>query len=544
MKKFLIPLLLIIVSVAPLRAQQPKLVVVIVLDQFPYEYITRFQPYFGKSGFNYLLQNGANFTNARYGHANTKTAPGHAALITGTYSHINGIISNRWYDRTKKKAVNSVDDETVQLIGLQGIGRSPKNLLTPTLGDVLKKQTNFRSKIVSLSNKDRSAVLMGGKLGSAYWFEDSLLITSTYYSQQLPHWVDEFNRSGTIQKYFGSVWTERNPAAASRLCDIDDPPYEQSPTGLGRTFPHLVVGNSTTAITPSYYHIVQFTPYSTEILFAATEKACLAESLGMRGVADMLCVGISGTDEIGHIYGPMSHEVFDNALRVDTMLADFFSFLEKHVGLKNCIVALTSDHGIPPIPEYLKKRTPGIDAGRISSARINEMVTGVLNARYGKAPVGKQWLDQVIEAEVNISRDVLHTKELELNAVTQMLKDSLAHVAPFAAAFTHEELTRRDVSDSIGKMFQHAYNDERSADIIFALKPYYIISGGDPVGTNHGQPYEYDTHVPLVFVGERFRPGTYAEEASPIDLAVTLGEILGVEFPPDREGRVLKEALR
>ena len=544
MKKLSLFLFTALILFSPrLNAQQPKLVVIIALDQFPYEYITRFQPYFGKNGFNYLLKNGATFTNARYEHAFTKTSPGHAACMTGAYSHFNGIISNRWYDRSKRKVINSVDDESVQLLGVKGTGISPRNLLTYTVGDMLRLNTGFRSKVISVSNKDRVAVLMGGKLGKAFWFDDSAVVTSSYYESSLPKWLVEFNASGAMQQYFGKHWTELNPIAARKICDVDDAPYEQNLYALGKVFPHLITGTGTDRLTPSYYGALAYSPFSTELLFNVVQKAFSVETLGTRGVTDMLCVGVSVTDLVGHAYGPQSHEVFDNALRTDAMLAQFFSFLDAKVGLKNCIIALTSDHGIAPIPEYIKKHTPNADAGRVRISDISKFAISTLDKAFGKVQSGRPWLNQVIETEVYINRDVVAEKGLSLEVVERVLKDSSSGVSPFAAAYTRDEIERNTARGRFAEQVENSFFPERSADVFFILKPYYIGTA-DTAGTNHGQPYDYDAHVPLIFVGKNFKPGTYTSEVSPIDLAPTLSEVMKIEFPPSREGRVLVEALR
>jgi hypothetical protein len=536
-------LVLLIILPFLAAAQQPKLVVVIVLDQFPYDYIQRFEPYFGEGGFRYLLNHGANFSNARYEYASTKTAPGHAALLTGSYGRRDGIVGNRWWDRDRQQFINSVDDESVTIIGHRTPGHSPNNLLMYTAGDMLRMGSNFRSKVISIAHKDRSAVLMGGKLGAAYWVEDSLVVTSTYYRKDLPSWADEFNRSGVVRAYFGKQWSELLPAVAAKICDDDDVPYEANPGNIGVAFPHRISGDDPSHITPSYYQSVENSPFATECLFDLIRRACVAESLGLRGETDMLCVGISATDEIGHSFGPRSHEVFDNALRTDAMLAEFFSFLDKRLGLANCLIACSSDHGIAPIPESMKKISPEFPSGRIASGAVSALVTAQLEAVFGPAGQGKKWVEAVVESDVYISRTVLREKQLSLDRVTALLKDSLAYHLPFAGAFTRSELERGESRDRLGQAYEKSFYAPRSGDIVFVLRPYYIMSGGAS-GTNHGQPWDYDSHVPLLFAGGTILTGTYRNEVTPIDLVPTICSILHIEFPPGREGRVLKEAIR
>ncbi len=525
------------------QAQPPQLTVEIVLDQFPYDYIERFRPYFGPDGFNYLIGHGASFTGARYGHATTKTAAGHAIISTGAYPHRNGIIGNYWYSREKQKMVNSVDDDSVTTVGRTSSGHSPKNLATYTVGDMLRLDNGFRSKVIAIAEKDRSAVLLGGKLGKAYWVEDSLFVTSSYYGASLPSWVDAFNASGTMRQYFGRAWTQLRPDIADRICDADTASYKPTIKGIGRSFPHIIVGNDSLHVTSSYFRALELTPFHTEVLLSFAREVCRAESLGMRGVSDMLCIGVSTPDEIGHPFGPQSREAFDNALQTDRMLADFFKFLDRQIGLSHCLLVLTSDHGIAPMPEYLTRTDSHLPAGRLASSAISSMVTAFLNERFGKLPEGSKWVDGVAEADVYLNRSALAGKNLALDFVTSLLRDSLGHRDPFAGGYTREELRSGRFTDELGRRCERSFFSPRSGDVYFVLKPFYIISG-EKTGTTHGQPYDYDSHVPILIAGPGVVSGEYNTDASPADIAPTISTLLRIEFPPSREGRVLSEALR
>ncbi len=537
----LVGLSLLIPSAA--SAQPTRLAVVIVLDQFPYDYIERFRPYFGPDGFNYLIKHGAEFTNARYTYSTTKTAAGHAVISTGAYGHRNGIIANYWYSRERQKMVNSVDDDSVQIIGRSSQGHSPKNLQTYTVGDMIRLGSQFRSKVISVSQKDRAAVLLGGKLGQAYWVEDSLFVTSTYYRKTLPRWVDAFNASGAMRQYFGRAWKELRPDIALRICDPETASYKPVINGIGRSFPHVLFGSDSTHVTRSYYQALESTPFATDALLSFAEEMCRAESLGTRGVTDMLCIGVSTTDVIGHPFGPQSREVFDNALRTDRMLADFLKFLDRHIGLAKCLLVLTSDHGIAPIPEYLTRVDSTLPAGRVAPSAISSMVSTFLNERFGPLPERVKWVDGVAESDVYLNRSALAAKRLSLDSVTTLIKASLGQRHPFAAAFTRQELQAGRFTDELGQHCERSYFPSRSGDVCFVLKPYYIISG-EKTGTNHGQPYDYDSHVPILLAGPGVVPGVYRGEVSPADIAPTISSLLHMEFPPSREGKVLKEALR
>ncbi len=543
MKNLILFLTLAFLFATPLLSQteKPRLAVVIVCDQLAEELLLKYQPYFGDDGFNKLIRYGAYFTNARYQYAYTKTGPGHACVSTGAYSNLTGIAGNSWYDRTKKKTVGCVDDDSVQLVGREGSGRSPRNLLTYTIGDMLKLSTAFRSKVISVSNKDRSAIFLGGKFGSAYWTEGPSFVTSTYYRKTLPDWVQKFNGSGTIDSYFGKRWELLKPELAQILCDSDSNSYESDNVGLGGTFPHPITGKDQTMRTESYYWALDNTPYGAEYLLKFASEAIVAESLGSRGVTDMLCIGISSTDIVGHEYGAHSYEAFDNLLRIDMFLAEFFSFLEKQLGLYNCVIGLTADHAIAPIPEYIQKYEPKTDVGRIGTKRVKEVAERCLTNTFG-APSGK-WIENVAETNIYLNPAAVKEKSLVFEDVLQTLKDSLIASLPVFTAFTEEDLMKHAFPELLRSKVELAYFPQRSGDLMYILKPYWILDGS-PTGTNHGSPWDYDAHIPLLIFGKDVVPGTYAVEAAPVDLVPTLAALLGIEFPPSRQGKVLKEALR
>ena len=522
-------------------AQPPKLVVFISLDQFPYDYIERFRPYFGKHGFNYLLENGANFTNARYEYAYLKTGPGHATLLTGAYGHLHGITANHWYDRSQKKVVNCVGDESVIPLGSESAKCSPRNLELTTMGDALRLKSGNQAKVIGISNKDRVAILMAGKTGTAYWIADSVVASSSYYMSVLPAYITAFNQSGVFQQYFRQEWTETKPDAAVNMCDVDDAWYESPSSGLGKTFPHRTVGNDYGEITPSYYGALDESPFGAELLLKLGEKIIVAESLGTRGTTDMLCLGISATDIVGHSFGPNSHEVFDLVLRVDMQLEIFFSFLQSTLGLDNCLFALSSDHGIAPIPEYLKKISPATDAGRVTSSQITSIANKILTNHFSTSQSTSRWVEKVVDSDIYLNREYIDSMHFSMDSIMHVLRDSVRATHPFTAAYSRDEIVHGEGLNTFGQKVGRSYFAPRSGDVMVILKPYYIAAS---LGTTHGQPYDYDTHVPLIIEGKGIVPGTYTSIVSPADIAATLCTLLKLDFPKNREGKVLREALR
>jgi len=520
---------------------QPRLVVVITLDQFPYEYLTRFQKHLGPSGFNYLLD-GAVFANASYKHANTSTGPGHAVILSGTYGRTNGIVSNSWYDRIERRKVYCVEDRNVRLLGSDAEGRSPANFTALTYGDMLRINTAFRAKVISLSNKDRAAILPGGKFANiALWMRDSVFVSSTYYAEALPSWAQKFNASGKINSYFGSVWEKCLPSAAYSEVDRDDAPYEDGGNGLGLAFPHRVRGNDSLRITSSYYSALLASPFGAEVLAELAKQAAIGEQLGKRGVTDLLSVSFSSTDYVGHAFGPQSQEMLDMTVRMDRILADFFSFLDRHVGLSHCLFVLTGDHGVSPITEYLEAQSGSKVIQRYQSKDIIASVESLLTRRFPQTQK-KKWIENYSGGSILFSPEALGAANISAEVAGRIVCDSLLLRPEVACALTREQIRNLNPGTRLERRIRNSYSESRSGDVQLVARPLW--AQGDPGhGASHGSPVESDAHVPVLFRGAGVKPGIYFGEASPADIAPTLSALTGVEFTPMNEGRVLTEAI-
>jgi predicted AlkP superfamily pyrophosphatase or phosphodiesterase len=519
----------------------PRLIVVISVDQFRYDYLTRFAPYLGEGGFRRLSANGASFTNASYKHAFNMTGPGHAAILTGTYGNLNGIITNSWYDRERGASVYCAEDRDVHSIGYEGKGRSPANLIAPTFGDELRLDTGFKGKVVSVSNKDRVAIFMGGKLAhAAYWMEDSVFGTSSYYMQSLPSWVEKFNSSRIPNSYFGKTWNRTLPESAYALLDKDDVPYESNWSTIGKAFPHRITGKDTTHITESYYWALLSSPFGMDVLSSFARAAIDGEQLGADATPDLLCIGYSSTDYVGHGYGPNSREILEIVVQFDRVLAEMITYLDRKFGLENVIIAVTSDHGVTAIPEYIRSQYPSAATGRISRKELDHRCETTLTNRYGK--IEGDWIDRVIDGNVYLNRKAALQVNRTLAEIAATLADSMLAVPEMAIAVDAGTLTTSTLPNILLKKLQRSFHPARSGDVLFALKPFYYLEEGNE-GAEHGAPYEQDAHVPLLLMGKGLRPGVYLSEASPIDIGPTLSAITGIEFPAEREGRVLTEAL-
>lgn len=545
---------LVLGGAAPaLRAAEPvrpALVVVIAIDQFRHDYLERFRSQFVPGGFRLLLEGGADFSDCHYRHAITKTAPGHALMLSGVHADVHGIIANDWLDRVTLKRGNSVDDETVQPLGyvethtgvrmpgsVRTMGCSPRNYLTTTVGDELKLARAGRPKVIAVSSKDRSAVLLGGKLAdAAYWMDQGRIISSTYYMKELPAWVRSFNNSGLVEACFGKIWDRLLPAAIYDATQgPDDQPGEYVGLGLTRTFPKRLDGGAPT-ITPAFYEAFEHTPFKSEVMMDFVRAVVENENLGRRGVTDMLCVSFSVNDTVGHDCGPDSHEVMDITLRTDRLLAAFFTYLDKRVGLKNCTIVLTADHGSTPLPERVKAINPVMDAGRVDNVRILNTCEAALTRAYGPAGENRRWL--AIDASwLLFVPEVLEQKKVTRAEAEIVVRDALLTIDFVQSATTRTQLEAGAAPGQFGPALQLSFNRARSGDVYYLSKPFWIDRPKS--GTTHGTPYNYDSHVPLLWYGVGVKPGAYPQRIGVDDLAPTLAHLLGLPAPPLSAGHVL-----
>jgi arylsulfatase A-like enzyme len=500
----------------------PKLVVVIVIDQFRGDYLERYRDQFGEGGFRLLLDHGANFTDCNYDYANTRTAPGHATLFTGAYSNGHGIAANEWWDPKKKKMVTSVEDDDTTLVGIAGeiaankTGASPHNLLADTLGDELKLATQGQARVFAVSLKDRAAVLPGGfAADAAYWIDpkSGAWVTSTYYRRDLPKWAQDFNGGNRAAKYWDRDWKNSNG-------------------DMLRSTAHRKSKDGSDA---GFYEVIGSTPFANEYELEFSKELVVYENLGAGQATDLLAISLSANDILGHQVGPDSPEMAAMALALDRELADFFAFLGHQIGLANVWIALSADHGISALPDAAKKLR--IPAANLDAGKLEAQINGALAAKYspGHAAYIKfdypvAWLDQDAFA-------VAHVKERDAEAaVGEAMKQ-----AGLRDYFTKSQLAEGEVSASaFGKKFLNSYSPEGGWYVMGVPEIYTV---GPAKGTDHASPYIYDTHVPLAFYGLPFRPGTYRTHAEPVDLAATLASLLGINAPTHAVGRVLTEAL-
>ena len=520
------------------QAPPPRLVVVVVIDQFRSDYLDRFAPQFGTGGFRRFLDAGVRFTEGRHAHAVTKTCPGHAVVLTGAYASVTGIVANEWWSVTERRERYCAEDAAAPLLGVAGEGRSPRRLQAPTVGDVLREQTGGRGRVVTVSGKDRAAIMLGGRLANeAWWMEDTLFVTSTWYRPDLPEWARKFNASGAVTTWFGKTWDRALPAAAYAALGADDVAWERDKSGMGRAFPHPL-GAGEARPGPGYVDALETSPFQNELVVDFALAALRAHALGRDEVPDILAISLSANDRIGHAYGPTSHEVMDVTVRTDRLLARLFDAVEREVGLANVVAVLTADHGVAPVPEALDAAFGRPVARRLVPDSVAGAARRALEARYG---AGEWILHQdgpylYLDEELFRARGVNLTDAEAVAAAAVSAVPGVSWASPASAL--EEEWAAGGDTDVI-----RSFHPAESGHVMYLTQPW-VVEEDDPAGTGHGTPWAYDQRVPLLWYGAGIRPGTWSGEATVADIAPTLARLLRIPPPSAARGRILTEALK
>jgi len=495
---------------------RPKLVVVVVIDQFRADYLERYRDQFGEGGFKLFLDHGAYFTNCHYNYVNTHTAPGHATLLTGTYSSGHGILANEWWDPKQKKMVTSVQDEATKLVGIasNAPGSSPHNLLADTLGDELKLATQGKSRVFGISLKDRASVLPAGFAGNgAYWIDSKsgAWVTSTYYRSELPKWVQDFNDGKHAEKYLNLEWKDAS-GKVLRTTNVQSGKQD-------------------------FYGVVGATPFANDYEFDFARDLITYEKLGSGPATDLLIVSLSANDILGHKVGPDTPEMQAMALALDHQLAGFFDFLGRQLGLANVWITLSADHGVAPVPAVAAKLH--IPALALSSDKMEAKLNSDLSAKLTPGHPTK-FIEDFGFTILWLNDEALSAAKVKEEDAERMVGEALKQMG-MRGYYTRSQLARGDVPNtSVGLKYANSYSPH-GGWYLMAVPPPYVLF--EESGTDHGSPYTYDAHVPLLFYGIPFQPGTYRTSVEPVDMVETLASLLGINAPTHAVGRVLTESL-
>lgn len=547
MKKFLIAPLFFAVLIG--RAQKPvkessaishpKLVVGIVVDQMRWDYLTRYYPLFqANGGFRRMLGDGFSFDNTQIPYVPTVTACGHTCVYTGSIPALHGIVGNNWWDNRLQKGMYCSEDKSVKGVGskTEEDGQmSPKNMLTTSVCDELRLASNFASKVIGIAIKDRGAILPAGhSANAAYWYESKTgnFISSTYYMNELPGWVQQFNGRKLPDSLYRLGWKTALPAATYSLySSADDKAYESKPFGkeaLG--FPYDLskfVGKD--------YSKISSTPWGNTLTAEMAKAAVLAEKLGQGSATDFLAVSFSSPDYIGHSFGPNSWENADDYVRLDQELGKFFQFLDAQLGAKSYTVFLTADHAVAHIPGYLKEnRIPG---GLLDMSGMMKDMNLQIKQRYGIDNA----IASIMNEQVYLSRKRLDTSKADVVEIKNFIVQYLLKEENITHAFSSDDVLITPIPKVIREMYANGFHPSRSGDVSFIPKPGYFIGGS--TGTTHGSPFQYDTHIPLLWYGWGIKKGSSNKMVYMTDIAPTVAALLRIQAPNGNVGNVLDDAL-
>jgi predicted AlkP superfamily pyrophosphatase or phosphodiesterase len=526
------------------QIERPKLIVGIVVDQMRVDYLYRYYEKFGEGGFKRLLKQGFHCRNAHYNYVPTETGPGHASIYTGTTPAMHGIVANNWYENYKP--MYCAADSTVQTLGSKtGSGQmSPRNMFATTISDQLKLATNQKSKVIGISLKDRGAIFPAGhSANAAYWYDQTSgkFISSNYYFNSLPAWVEKFNEKKLADKYLKETWNTLLPIDKYTESSADDNAYEQLLPGKTKPiFPYNLKEMSDLMtkgqMKRSPYELIPLTPYGNTIVKEMALAALVEEKLGQGNVPDLLAISFSSTDIIGHSFGINSIEVEDTYLRLDKNLEELFEMLDRSVGEDNYLVFLSADHAGANNPKYSQdQKLPG---GFVNIRGCAQSLETYLNTLYGQ----DFWVSHTDSKEIYLNRKLLIQKKVDIEEMQKDIINYLRGCEGIFDAYAASDLEEEDYSQGIKEMVQNGYYHQRSPDVTIIYKPGYLENYWNKGGTSHGSPYNYDTQVPILWYGWKIPKGKSTIRRVQItDIAPTLAMLLNIQIPSSSNGEVIKE---
>lgn len=537
---------------------KPDLVLQITVDGLRGDLLNRYQHNFGEGGFNYLLNQGAVFTNAHYQHGNTETIVGHVSLATGAPPAVHGMVGNVWYDRQEQRLVYNVEDDNYSMLtsgagvdksteidptqkAAQKDGRSPTPILSTTFSDELAFSSNGQSKIFSISVKDRGAISLAGHSGKAFWFSkaQSEFVTSDYYYDEYPSWVTRWNEKAIPSQYSGKRWELTLPREEYTLKEVAKD-HKVDLAGFNRTFPHPYGPASF-----KYFStMLTLSPAGDEITADFANTLLQQEKLGQGDFTDYLAVSFSSNDYVVHMYGSNSLETEDNLIRLDKTIADLLHNVDQHVGLENTLIVLSADHGVPEASPVANK------LGLRNAQYFNQelLFSDTLMAKLkDQFDLGEDAIRLYAQPYIYLDHELIKSKGIDLAEVQRVIAKEVATVKGVNTAVTSEDISKGTVQNShVIELVKNNYHPRRSGDVYVVFEPRSYIADMDglTIASTHGSPWRYDTHVPVIFAGMGIKPQTIHREITPYDVAPTLSNALGITLPSGATGKVLTEVTQ
>ena len=517
--------------------EKPKLIVGIVVDQMRWDYLYRYYDRYEAGGFKRMLGDGFSCENTFISHLPSFTAVGHSTIYTGSVPAIHGITGNDWPDQVTGRKWYCTEDTTVQPVGSNSSAgkMSPRNLLASTITDELRLATNFRSKVVGVSLKDRASILPAGHTpNGAFWLDDSngSFITSTYYMNELPAWVKSFNDRKEPQQLMSKPWETLYPIGTYTQSSEDNVAWEGTfPGEKAPVFPHQLKdvykkdpGN------------LRSTPSGNTLTLDFAKAAVEGYDLGNGTATDFLTINCASTDYVGHKYGPNSIEVEDTYLRLDKDLSSFFTYLDQKVGKGNYLVFLTADHGAAHAIKYMQAHN--LPAGLVEGRKLISGLDSTLNKRFG---VGKL-VTSFMNYHVSYDKAKIAAAKLDYDVVKKATIEYFEAQPGIQFAADLDNIGAKPLPEPLNTMAINGYNRKRTGSVIVIPEPGWFE--GSLKGTTHGNWNPFDIHIPLVFMGWHVKHGATNETVHMTDIAATLAAMLHIQMPSGCVGKPVKEILQ
>jgi predicted AlkP superfamily pyrophosphatase or phosphodiesterase len=522
---------------------RPKLVVAIIVEQLKYDQLERFRDRFGENGIRRLINEGTYFRNASFDYMLTQSAPGHATISTGATPSLHGITSDNWFVPLRNELINSTRDINVNPVGgsFESGLHSPVNLHASTFSDELSMASKKKAKIFGVGMNEKASILTAGhSANAAFWFDNTTgtWMTSSYYINQLPGWVNDFNAMRYPDTFLNGSWTLLKPGENYSDCLPDSNKYEAGLQGQNY-FPYDLKKIRAKFGTGSKkdFSLILETPYANTITTNFAMKLIENENLGMDETTDYISICYSATDNIGHRFGPSSVEMGDAIFRLDEEVKQLLDFLNTRIGKRNILVYFTSAHGICEIPQVLQSNR--IPAGYFQQNQALQLLRSYLNAVYGEG----DWVKGYSEKQVFLNRSLIEDARLSLDDVQKKVARFLVQFQGVSAAYPYSAFEANDFSNGNLKRIINNFNPQRSGDVILLLNPGWIEKETDHV-TNHNSPFEYDSHVPLIWYGWTINRAAVTRKVNMTDIAATLSSLCRIPAPNACTGEPMTELFR
>ena len=512
---------------------KPKLVVGIVVDQMRYDFLYRYADKYSSGGFKRLMNEGFNCRNNHYDYAPTVTAAGHAAIFTGSIPSINGMIGNEWFNQKTGKSVYCVEDSSVRTVGSDSKAglMSPKNLLVSTITDQLKIANNFQSKTIGIALKDRGSILPAGHTANAaYWFDskNGAWITSTFYMNDLPQWVKNFNALKMPQKYMAEGWKTLLPIEEYTESTGDNQTYEAKLSGEKTpTFPHELAAQAGVNL----LEVIRTTPFGNTLTKDFALAAIQFENLGKSPKTDFLTISFSSPDYVGHAFGPNSIEIEDTYLRLDKDIAEILTSLDKSLGKNNYLVFLSADHGVADVPGFSQSQK--LPAGVLDYGETMKEVKSALKTAFGEG----EFIRAEDNSQLYLNANIMEEKKVSYTQIYEIVRKTLLRRDDVTDVVDLHNLANSTLPNYQLNYIKNGFNPRRSGDITLVLNPGWF--SGRKQGTTHGSVYSYDTHVPLLFYGWKIKAGETTIRTNISDISPTVADLLNILEPTGSVGNVI-----